>query len=164
MLDPLALRRAFGCFATGAAIVTMADADGRHRGMTVNSLASLSLDPPLLLWSIARSSRNHDDFTTAPRFAVHVLRASQAELAHRFACRDGDRFEGLDVDRGLGDVPLLRESLMRFQCSGEVCYAGGDHTIVVGRIVDMAESPDDPLILFRSRIARLHPDSVVAPA
>ncbi|CAN5432495.1 flavin reductase family protein [soil metagenome] len=161
MFDATTLRSAFGCFATGAAIVTMADDDCTYRGMTINSLASLSLDPPLLLWSIARSSRNHDAFTTAPQFAIHVLKSSQEDLARRFGSKDGDRFEGVYVDHGIGGVPLLRESLMRFQCSGECCFPGGDHTIIVGRIVDITESVGDPLVLFRSRPARLQSAATV---
>src|ERR1700750_2976420 len=109
-------RGALGPFATGVTIVTSRDAEGADVGMTANSFNSVSLDPPMVLWSIGRHSSNFDIFVKASHFAVHVLSAEQEALATRFATRGIERFAGLQIQRGAGNTPLLEGCAARFQC------------------------------------------------
>lgn len=151
------LRRAFGHFATGVTVVTTLDARGRRVGMTANSFASLSLEPPLVLWSLANSSTNHAAFLAARYFAIHVLAAGQDALARQFASRAGDRFAGVAVESGCRGVPLLADFHARFECEMHAQHEGGDHTIFVGRVLRVAERPGEPLLFHRGRYAGVAP-------
>ena len=132
--DPRLLRDALGRFATGVALVTTCDVDeGTPIAIVINSFASVSLQPPLILWSAARSSMRHRHFTAAPAFAVHVLADSQRDLTTRFS-RSGPGFQGLTLARNTEGVPILPEALARFDCVTEVTHDGGDHTIILGRV------------------------------
>lgn len=149
------LRRAFSHYATGVTVVTMLDERGTRVGMTANSFSSLSLDPPLVLWSLAKASTNHAAFCGARHFAIHVLDARQTELARRFAMRDVDRFAGVVVETGLEGLPVLTEFHARFECETYAQYEGGDHTIFVGRVLRTEERPGDPLLFYRGRFANV---------
>ena len=153
----LTLRNAFGHFATGVTIITMIDPAGRRVGMTANSFSSLSLDPPLVLWSLARTSANYELFCTTRHFAVHVLDSRQTALASHFATKDIDRFGELTTAAGLHGLPLLPEYHARFQCENAGCHDGGDHTIIVGRVLCFDERPGDPLLFYRGRFAAASP-------
>jgi len=155
-LEPQRLRQAFGKFATGVTIVTAADAQGSAVGVTANSFSSLSLDPPLLLWSIARSSSNYAVFRQAGHFAVHILDHAQAALSRRFSATGVNRFEGVPVESGPGGCPLLRDYHVRFECSVSERHEGGDHLIVVGRILNVEHQRGNPLLFYGGRFARLH--------
>jgi 3-hydroxy-9,10-secoandrosta-1,3,5(10)-triene-9,17-dione monooxygenase reductase component len=152
------LRRAFGHFATGVTIVTTADGRGGRVGMTANSFSSLSLDPPLVLWSLAKSSTNYATFAAATHFAVHVLDAAQAATARQFATKDVDRFGAMATSGGQGGCPLLDRYHACFQCETWARYEGGDHTILVGRVLAVDERPGDPLLFYRGRFARVVAD------
>lgn len=156
-LDARQLRTAFGHFATGVAVVTARAEDGRRIGMTINSLASVSLDPPLLLWSIGRTSRNYDAFTRASHFAVHVLGEHQEDLAYSFFRTDADRFEGVETRDGRHGPPLLAGCLVRFECRLAQVIDAGDHGILLGRILDVDETPGSPLLFFRGRFGKALP-------
>jgi 3-hydroxy-9,10-secoandrosta-1,3,5(10)-triene-9,17-dione monooxygenase reductase component len=147
------LRRAFSHFATGVTVVTTVDAVGTRIGMTVNSFSSLSLVPPLALWSLAKSSANHAAFCAASHFAIHVLDAQQSALAKHFSARSVDRFADIDTRRGLGGVPLLEFFHACFECEMRACHEGGDHTIIVGSVVRTHERPGDPLLFYRGRFS-----------
>ena len=153
----LDLRNAFGHFATGVTIITMLDPAGRRIGMTANSFSSLSLDPPLVLWNLARTSVNHQLFCAASHFAVHVLDSRQTGLARHFATKDIDRFAELATEAGLHGLPLLPEYHARFQCKNAACYEGGDHTIIVGQVLRFDERPGDPLLFYRGKFASVLP-------
>jgi flavin reductase (DIM6/NTAB) family NADH-FMN oxidoreductase RutF len=142
-----ALRHALGRFATGVTVVTTTTQAG-PLGMTVNSFASVSLDPPLVLWSPARKSKRFPAFEAASHFAIHVLAGSQRPLAERFA-RAGSAFAGLEFAAGLGGVPLIEGCAARFECRHEAGYDGGDHLIVVGRVLRLEEADRPPLIFHR---------------
>lgn len=146
-LDPRALRQALGCFATGVTVMTTLRADGSPVGVTVNSFASVSLDPPLVLWSLAAHSPSLGAFRAAPRFCVNVLAADQAELCRRFATPVADKFAGVAWRRGAGGVPVLVGCLATFECSTAFNNWGGDHVILVGR-VESFEMRDAPALLF----------------
>ena len=137
-------RNALGRFATGVTLVTTQTADG-PLGMTVNSFASVSLDPPLVLWSPARKSPRFPAFAAATHFAVHVLTQAQRPIAERFS-RDGFDFSGLEHGTGLGGVPVLQNTSACFQCLRTAEHDGGDHLILVGAVLEYSHSDAPPLI------------------
>ena len=150
-IDPDELRSVLGHFATGVAVVTTLDARGNKVGITVSSFNSVSLDPPLVLWSVGEESQSYDIFTRADYFAVHVLARHQEELVNLFAQNDNDKFARFDCDTGLHGIPLLPEFAACFECSTEHVYPGGDHKIIVGRVHRFEERDAEPLIIHRSR-------------
>lgn len=160
--DSRALRDAFGSFATGVTIVTTAGPDGVAIGLTANSFSSVSLDPPMVLWSLARTSLNMDAFRNSGHFAVHILSADQEALSSRFASKGIDRFEGLALERGPQGVPLLPDCMARFTCKLAYQYEGGDHVIFVGEIVDFGHSARKPLVFHGGRYGMLLPKQAVA--
>jgi len=127
-------RDTLGSFATGVTVVTALAPNGEWMGLTVSSFNSVSLDPPLILWSLSAASPNLEAFRSATRYAVNVLSADQQEISNRFAARSGDRFAGVPVREGLGGVPLIEGSCAAFECVNETQYPGGDHVIFVGRV------------------------------
>lgn len=151
--DSQSLRHALGAFATGVTIITAVDGDGHDVGMTVNSFNSVSLTPPMVLWSLGRSSTNIAAFLQAKHFAVHVLAADQEALATRFAQRGIDRFAGMERGRGPDGIPLLDGAAARFQCRTAFQYEGGDHVIFVGEVLHYDHWPREPLVFKRGRFA-----------
>lgn len=149
-----AFRRALSCFATGIGIVTALDENGDKVGITISSFNSVSLEPPLILWSIGLDSMSYDVFTAADYFAVHILARQQEELCDRFAQRGNDKFNKLQCRDGLHGVPILPEFAACFECSTEHIYPGGDHKIIVGRVNRFEERDAEPLIYYRSRFLR----------
>jgi 3-hydroxy-9,10-secoandrosta-1,3,5(10)-triene-9,17-dione monooxygenase reductase component len=148
-IDLLALRAALGAFATGVTIVTTRDSLGQDVGVTANSFNSVSLEPPMVLWSLSRKALSLPAFQSNSHFAVHVLAAEQDGLSRRFAKQGKDKFEQLAVTRGLGDVPLIDGCAARFQCHTSFNYDGGDHVIFVGEVLAF-ESFDRPPLLFHA--------------
>lgn len=153
-LDKNAFRRALSCFATGIGVVTTVDKSGEKVGITISSFNSVSLDPPLILWSIGLDSMSYDVFTSADYFAVHILARHQEALCDRFAQKGNDKFSNLQCHDGLHGVPVLPEFVACFECSTEHIYPGGDHKIVVGRVNRFEERDVEPLIYYRSRFLR----------
>jgi 3-hydroxy-9,10-secoandrosta-1,3,5(10)-triene-9,17-dione monooxygenase reductase component len=151
--DGAEFRKALGSFATGVTIITTRGGDGAPVGLTVNSFNSVSLNPPLVLWSLAETSMSLPAFRDASHFAVHVLATDQEDLSGRFARRGHDKFSGLDVEIGAGDVPLLRGCSARFECKTQFQYQGGDHTIFVGEVVAFSRSETAPLVFHGGRYA-----------
>lgn len=153
-VDLSQFRRALSCFATGVAVVTTVDSSGAKVGMTINSFNSVSLDPPLVLWSVAEDSYSYDVFTRAEHFAVNVLSMHQKDLADRFAQSNNDKFDGLRHGEGLHGVPLLSDFAACFECRTEHIYSGGDHKIIVGRVLRVEDHDKDPLIFYRGHYLR----------
>lgn len=153
--DPRAFRNALGQFATGVTVITTLDGDGNNIGMTANSFSSVSLDPMLVLWSIAKNSASFAAFNEARHFAIHVLHAGQRHLSTQFASRCEDRFAGIETQFGRGGIPLLTEYSALFQCDTEARYEGGDHLILVGRVIEFDHRPVAPLIFHAGRYADL---------
>lgn len=145
-IDPKAFRNACGQFATGVTVVTTVDKEGNRHGMTANSFSSVSLDPMLVLWSVAKTSKSFDVFNDAEYFAIHVLSADQQHLSNQFASKAEDRFEGVDCSSGHGGVPILPDYSAVFQCKMESRYEGGDHVILVGRVLEFENRSQPPLI------------------
>src|SRR5215203_2238340 len=126
-IDPRDFRNALGTFGTGVTIVTAMAADGTPYGVTCNSFASVSLNPPLVLWSLGMFSKGLTVFQNASHFTVNVLNASQQELALQFAKSSGDKFNAVAWKPGLGNAPILAGSVASFQCRAANRYYGGDH-------------------------------------
>lgn len=146
------LRNAFGCFATGITVVTARDPEGHPVGVTANSFSSLSLDPPLILWCIGRQSATFDVFSVTDRFTVSVLGEDRLAIARRFATK-GEHFVGDEgVATALGP-PALRHAIAVFECETHARHEGGDHVILVGRVVRFARSDGcrNPLLYYRGR-------------
>lgn len=152
--DSLEFREALGCFPTGVAVVTASDGVGGFVGVTANSFNSVSLDPPLVLWSLARTARSRDAFVEAGWFAINILSSAQVDLSARFASKGVDKFSGVKVLRGLGGVALLSGCAARFQCRTFAIYEGGDHEIFVGEVLDFDYSGRPPLVFHRGAYAR----------
>lgn len=148
------LRDALGRFATGVTVVTTRTARG-PLGITANSFSSVSLDPPLVLWSPARRSSRFPAFEAASHFAVHVLSAAQRALAEAFS-RPGEGWPaGLASTPGIAGLPLLPDCAARFECRHDAAHEGGDHLIVVGEVLRIAEADLPPLLFHRGRFATL---------
>lgn len=145
--DPEELRRAFGTYATGVTIITTRDAAGRLYGLTANSFSSVSLDPPLVLWSLSRSAGSFPAFRAATAFGVNVLGGEHRELSARFARYHPDKFGGIDFTLGARGVPLIAGAAAHFECDVEHRYEGGDHVIFVGR-VERFDYVVKPTLLF----------------
>ncbi|KDP86977.1 MAG: flavin reductase family protein [Pseudomonadales bacterium] len=145
------LRTAFSAFATGVTIVTTTAPDATLVGLTVNSFSSLSMNPPLLAWSLFVDSRYRSAFQVADYFTVNVLSHRQAALAQRFAKPAEDRFDGVANRRLDGGGIVLEESMAWFHCRREHSLLLGDHIMFVGRVVEFHEESASPLIFWRSR-------------
>ena len=146
-------RKALGSFATGVTIITTRSADGTPIGLTVNSFNSVSLNPPLVLWSLAETSLSLPIFRDAKHWAVHVLASDQENLSGRFARRGEDKFSGLAVEEGLGGIPLLPGCAARFECRTAFQYEGGDHVIFVGEVLAFNRAETAPLVFHGGRYA-----------
>jgi 3-hydroxy-9,10-secoandrosta-1,3,5(10)-triene-9,17-dione monooxygenase reductase component len=153
--NSIAFRNALGSFTTGVTIVTALGRDGQKIGMTVNSFNSVSLDPALVLWSIAREAKCFEDFLAADSYAIHVLSEDQQALSNRFAKSGEDKFAGLECREGLSGVPILPDYSACFQCSLEHQYEGGDHIILVGKVLEFADNGDKPLVFFRGQYSAI---------
>ena len=152
LVDPAAMRRTMGRFATGVAIVTTF-ADGEPHGMTVNSLTSVSLDPPLLLVCLAHDARSADAVTAKGRFVVNVLSRRQQAVALRFAEKGGDHFAGLALEYGHHAVPVIPKALAHLECDVERTVDAGDHVIVFGAVLDVCVREGDPLGFYGGKFS-----------
>lgn len=141
------LRDCFGSFYTGVTVVTTTGDDGRLHGATINSFSSLSLDPPLVLWSQRRGSSTFPIFSAAKYFAINILAEDQIEISRIFASGRPDKFAEVETRRGLGGIPIILGCSAYLQCSNEIDYPGGDHVIFVGR-VEQIETAGRPPLLF----------------
>lgn len=155
--DPRAFRRGLGNFATGVTIVTARSPDGEQVGVTANSFNSVSLEPPLILWSIDKRSNSHAVFETASHFAVHVLASDQIELSNHFARPQADKFAGVACEPGVGGAPLLPDCAARFQCELYQQIDGGDHWILIGKVVAFDDYGRAPLLYHQGAYSMVLP-------
>ncbi len=142
--DARAFRDALGRFATGVTVVTTAGPEGPV-GFTANSFASVSLDPPLVLWSPARASARFAVFAQARHFAIHILAEEEAGLCARFA-RRGAGFDGLDHRFSPEGIPLIPGTLARYECIQHATHDGGDHLVILGRVLRYHARDGAPLL------------------
>ena len=157
--DPRTLRDALGCFATGDTVVTCVVEEERPAGLTVNSFTSVSLDPPLLLVCLHKMAASSGVLTSASHFAINVLQTEQQPASITFSTRVEDRFGSMAWSCGEAGAPILKDSLCVFECERFAVYDGGDHHILVGRVIKASfDAAVDPLLYFRGRYRRLHFD------
>ena len=149
--DTRELRNALGRFPTGVTVITTRTPGGKMEGLTANSFSALSLDPPLVLWSISHKSNSVASFLESGHFAINVLAAGQADISHRFATPKEDKFDGLAVGEGFGGSPLLDGVLAAFECKTESTIDGGDHLLFVGRVHKISYGDGEPLIFNAGR-------------
>src|ERR1700737_70822 len=154
IIDPRDFRNALGTYATGVTIITAATADGKPYGLTCNSFASVSLNPPLVLWSLGIFSQGMSIFQNASHFAVNVLGASQQTLATKFAKPSANNFPEIKWTPGLGGAPILGESVANFQCRAANRYYGGDHVIFLGAVEAYTYNRREPLLFARGGYGR----------
>jgi flavin reductase (DIM6/NTAB) family NADH-FMN oxidoreductase RutF len=154
------LRHALGQFATGVTVVTARTSDGRKIGVTVNSFASVSLNPPLILWSLARQAPSFADFTSCAHFGVNVLEAKQHHLSRQFSTPLPDKFAGVDFAEGQAGVPIVSGAIAQLVCRKVKQYDGGDHVILLGEVEEYKYNDGEPLVFHsgRYRVATRHPD------
>jgi flavin reductase (DIM6/NTAB) family NADH-FMN oxidoreductase RutF len=153
-IDPRDFRNALGTYATGVTIITAIAADGKPYGLTCNSFASVSLNPPLVLWSLGMFSQRLNVFQNASHFAVNVLGVSQQALASRFAKSAEEKFAGIEWTPGLGGAPLLADSVANFQCRAASRYYGGDHVIFLGAVEAYSYNRQEPLLFAHGGYGR----------
>lgn len=144
--DTRAFRNALGTFTTGVTIITARGQDGEPVGITANSFNSVSMSPPMVLWSLAKSAHSLPIFKACQHWNVHVLALEQEPLSNRFASRGEDKFAGLELDEGISPAPLLQDSTARFQCRTLFVHDGGDHLIFVGEVLAFDRSERPPLV------------------
>lgn len=159
--DPRAFRRALGNFATGVTIMTAA-VGGRKVGVTANSFNSVSLEPALILWSIDKRSTSYEVFSEASHFAVNILAADQIDLSNQFARHGEDKFADIEHDTGAGGAPLLFDCAARFQCEMHQQVDGGDHWILIGKVVAFDDLGRSPLLYHQGAYSSVlpHPRSL----
>jgi flavin reductase (DIM6/NTAB) family NADH-FMN oxidoreductase RutF len=151
-IDPQAFRIALGCFATGITIVTAVAPSGELLGVTANSFNSVSLDPPLVLFSLHRAAYSLGAFTDGGHFAVNILDEGQRELSMRFAKALGDKWSGVDYEFWETGAPILKGCLASFECRTRALYDGGDHVIFLGEVLRLRTGEGSrPLLYFRGR-------------
>lgn len=163
-VDAKEFRSALGSFPTGVTIITTHAPGGGDIGLTVNSFSSVSLDPPLVLWSLSARSGSRAAFTDAEYFVIHILSAQQQDLAARFARKDGDRFAGLELSRGPGGTPMIDGCAARFVCKRAHQYEGGDHIIIVGEVVALERFERPALAFHGGKYALTLPKGAPPPA
>ena len=153
--DLLQLRQCLGHFATGVTVVTCVAADGTARGITANSFSSVSLDPPLLLWNIAKVSNSLQAYLGAEHFAINILSADQQSISEHFARTDHTRFNGIDYAQSSDGVPLLPGTIACLECSTHDIHDCGDHYIIIGKISRFRCNGGNPLIFLHGAYATL---------
>jgi len=145
-------------FATGVTIVTARSASGALIGLTANSFNSVSLDPPLVLWSLARRAASMAAFSAGSHYAINILSSNQKELAERFASKNVDRWAQVAYTKGVGGAPLLEGAAACFECFNRSRYNEGDHVIFVGEVERCTHTPGaSPLLFHGGRFYTEHP-------
>lgn len=156
VLDTREFRNALGSFATGITIISSIGRRGEPIGLTANSFNSVSLDPPLVLFSLARNANTWREFLSTHYFAVNILSTQQQSLSNRFAQPMTDKWAGIDYETWETGCPILNGCLANFECEYRYTHDGGDHVIFVGEVLKMrCQADGEPLIYFRGRYAEL---------
>ncbi|MBI4463365.1 MAG: flavin reductase family protein [Acidobacteria bacterium] len=155
MIPEKEFRRVLGHFATGVTVVTMRQRSGQYWGFTANSFTSVSLSPPLILVCVDNSSESFQAMSEAEYFAVNFLSEDQQEISRRFALKSGDRFANLSFREGTHGCPLLAGCLGFVECRKVAAHLYGDHTLILGEVLEAQASGDHPLLFYRGSYARL---------
>ena len=150
-LDLIDLRKAFGRFGTGVTVITTRTADGLRAGVTANSFNTVSLDPPIVLWSLSLRSPSLETFRSAGHFVVNVLTLEQLELSQRFSRPAVDKFVGVDFSDGIGGIPVLAGCAATIECAVLNAHVVGDHVLFLGQVHSYAYEHAEPLLFFNGR-------------
>jgi len=153
--DKPEFRKALGQFATGVTVITTLDEVGARVGVTANSFSSLSMEPPLILWSLRNSAYSLPAFAQAKFFNVHILGFGQHELSKCFARRGIDKFANIETTKGLDGTPILPDHAALFECKTAHRYAGGDHVIIVGQVMKFSRKDMAPLVIHDGQYATI---------
>lgn len=154
-IDSQELRRVMGHFATGVTVITTVDKSGAPNGLTANAFMSLSLDPPLILISVDKKATCYACFEMQNGFTVNFLSEGQEEISRRFATKGADKFAGLQWHPGQNGAAIIEHTLGHIECKISQCHDGGDHTIVIGEILDVHAIGERPLLFFKGKYQRL---------
>lgn len=154
-IDPLALRDVFGQFATGVTIVTTIGDNGAPVGLAANSFSSVSLDPPLILWSLSLNAPSLGAFRTHPTFVINILCAESKDLAMNFSRPSDDKFANVNWRPGLNGAPVLEQASAVLECETVDRFAGGDHEIYLGRVCRFSKVEKSPLLFFKGKFSQL---------
>lgn len=147
-IDSRELRDALGQFSTGVCLVTVVDVDGVPQALTINSFASVSLDPPLVLWSLQKDADAYALFAAAPTFAIAVLSYEQQEHSTTYAQKGCHGLSPEHFELGANGAPIIKDALVNFECSLEQSLDGGDHTILLGRVTRVSDIDEQPPLVF----------------
>jgi len=161
MDDMKKFRQCLGKFATGVTIVTCADDEGRPYGITANSFSSVSLEPRLILWNIAKVSNSLQAFLDAEYFAINILASDQRPLSSHFAKSDHTLFDTVEISRSDDNVPLIPGTLACVECRTHQIHDCGDHYIVVGEVLRFASSKRKPLLFFSGKYLAIDTENSV---
>lgn len=167
VIDPLDLRRAFGRFGTGVTVITSRAPDGTRLGVTANSFNTVSLEPPIVLWSLSGRSPSLASFRATGRFVVNVLSLDQLELSQRFSRPATDKFAGLAFSDGLGGMPVLEGCAATIECRIVTDHVVGDHVLFLGQVERYAYKQAAPLLFCNGQYLQgigLNAPPAVAPA
>ncbi|MEO5904477.1 MAG: flavin reductase family protein [Gemmatimonadaceae bacterium] len=154
-VDQHAFRAVLGRFSSGVSVVTLVDANGDNRGMTVSAFCSVSLDPPLVLMCIDHSASLYEQISAATSFTVNILSEGQEALARRFAGPHPDRFEGIGFSQGGNGIAILGDVLGYLQCKVTAKHVSGDHDIIIGEVEEAMSEEGRPLLYYRGGYAQL---------
>lgn len=154
-LDTIAFRSALGCFPTGVAIITGQLPGQPPVGLTINSFASVSLDPPLVLWSLRRDAPSRDALLQAGHFVVNVLDEDQIALARQFSQPSHDKFSGVETATNDWGAPYIKDCIARFECKIVNCMSGGDHIIFLGEVLHFHHEVGVPLVFCHGSFSTL---------
>lgn len=158
--QPKQLRNILGQFATGVTVITASASDGRKIGMTANSFSSLSLDPPLILWSLSNTAPSLPDFQASKQFAIHILAQEHHQISNHFARPSADKFATVMHTQTEQGTPLINQALVTLVCENYQQVEGGDHTIFIGKIEKYHQREGDPLVFHAGqyRSVATHPE------
>lgn len=160
-IEPKLFRQLLGCFPTGVAVITTNNADGQPVGLTCNSFSSVSLEPPLVLFSLRKASSLVPTFTSSEGFAINILSQQQDALSGRFASsKIVDKFEGVAWRRGPLAMPIIDDCLASFECSVYACHDAGDHLVFIGEVKHMHEGSADHALVFYKGAYRMLAESL----
>jgi len=148
MLDLTRFRQCLSKFATGVTVITCSNSEGDCFGITANSFSSVSLEPPLILWSIAKVSNSLQAFLDAGYFAINVLELGQQPVSKLFARSKHDIFDGVDYESSENGAPLLKNTLAWFECRTDNVHDCGDHHIIIGEVIDYRSNDGGPLVFY----------------
>lgn len=157
------LRRVLGSYPTGVTVITTRDAAGDPVGMTANSFASVSLNPPLILWSVSRTALGFEAYSGANHFGINILAEDQADISNRFAKAGEDKFAEIKTTTGIGGIPMIESAAAQIECQTWTRYDGGDHLIIIGEAKAFRRWDRRPLLFVNGRYGKLQSGTVQVP-